>query len=146
MVLIVLFQLFRIKVDMQMCFDSLLGFKHLREITVKEIDLNKLPLNELVELQKMLPSLIKKAKKNEKTLLREKMVALATESGFTLSEVLGTKTKPKKKDGQIGFVKAKYTNPNNTEQTWTGHGRKPKWAETHLKTGGTLKDLLINPK
>ena len=39
---------------------------------MKEIDLSKLPLTELVKLQKMLPALIKEAKKNEKALLREK--------------------------------------------------------------------------
>lgn len=114
---------------------------------MKEIDLSKLPLTELVKLQKMLPALIKEAKKNEKALLREKMEALAAESGFELSEMLGTtKAKPKKKSKQIGFVKAKYNNPNNVEQTWTGRGRKPKWAEKHLKDGGTLQELLINPE
>jgi len=111
---------------------------------VKEIDLSKLPLTELVKLQKMLPALIKEAKKNEKALLREKMEALAAESGFELAEVLGTK--PKKKSKQIGFVKAKYNNLNNAEQTWTGRGRKPKWAEKHVKDGGTLQELLINPE
>lgn len=113
---------------------------------MKEIDLSKMPLTELVKLQKNLPALIKQAKKNEKALLREKMEALAAESGFKLAEVLGTNTKTKSKSKQIGFVKAKYNNPKDTEQTWTGRGRKPKWAEAHLKKGGTLKELLISPE
>ena len=113
---------------------------------MKEIDLSKLPLTELVKLQKALPALIAAAKKNEKAILREKMEALAAESGFELAEVIGTKAEPKKKSKQIGFVKAKYNNPKNIEQTWTGRGRKPKWAEKHLKDGGTMNDLLINPE
>ena len=108
-----------------------------------EIDLSTLPLTELVKLQKMLPKLIAQAKKNEKVALRKKMEALAAESGFELSEVFNTKG-VKKKQGQIGFVKAKYKNPDDANQTWTGRGRKPKWAEKHLKAGGTLKELLID--
>jgi len=111
---------------------------------VKEIDLSALSLAELIELQKILPGIIENAKKNEKAVLREKLEALAAESGFELAELFAVQ--PKKKSKQIGFVKAKYHNPTDTDQTWTGRGRKPKWAAEHLKDGGALQDLLINPE
>ena len=112
---------------------------------VKHIDLSELSLIDLLGLQNALPAIIEQAKLTEKAALIEKMEALAAESGFALSEVFNDKPE-KKKRKQIGFVKAKYINPENTEQTWTGRGRKPKWAAQFLKNGGTLEELLINPE
>ena len=115
---------------------------------VKHIDLSELTLIDLLGLQEALPQIIEQAKLTEKATLRRKMEALAAESGFELSEVLGVdgeeESEPKKKRKQIGFVKAKYINPENMEQTWSGRGRKPKWATAHIKNGGKLEDLLIN--
>lgn len=39
---------------------------------------------------------------------------------------------------------AKYRNPNEPSQTWTGKGRKPGWVVESLANGNTLNDLLIN--
>lgn len=111
----------------------------------KQIDLSELSLIDLIALQEALPAIIKNAKKNEKENLREKMEALAATSGFDLAELFAVKPK-KKKSKQIGFVKAKYHNLNDTDQTWTGRGRKPKWAAKHIKDGGTLQELLISPE
>jgi len=112
---------------------------------VKHIDLSELSLTDLIGLQNALPGIIEKAKQTEKQSLIEKMEALAAESGFELSEVFDNKPKKKRKK-QIGFVKAKYSNPENMEQTWTGRGRKPKWVTAHIKNGGSLKELLISPE
>ncbi len=119
--------------------------------TVKQIDLSELTLIDLIGLQNALPAIIEQAKQSEKAILQQKIAALAAESGFELSEVFDTtliapEKETKKKRKQIGFVKAKYHNPENPEQTWTGKGRKPKWATLHLKEGGDLQDLLINPE
>lgn len=112
---------------------------------VKHIDLSELSLTDLIGLQNALPAIIEQAKQTEKAALIEKMETLAAESGFELSEIFNEKPE-KKKRKQIGFVKAKYINPENAEQTWTGRGRKPKWATEYLKQGGKLKELLINPE
>ena len=116
---------------------------------VKQIDLSNLTLHDLLALQKALPEIIEEAKKGEKAILRKKMEALAAESGFELGEVFDeedfdSEPKKEKKRKQIGFVKAKYHNLSNVEQTWTGKGRKPKWATQHIKDGGKLQDLLIH--
>ncbi len=116
-----------------------------KEVTTKQIDLSELSLIDLIALQEALPAIIEKAKMNEKANLREKMQALAAESGFELSELFAVQPK-KKKSKQIGFIKAKYHNLSNTDQTWTGRGRKPKWATKHIKNGGTLQELLISPE
>ena len=115
------------------------------------IDLSGLSISDLMALQNALPGIIEQAKLSEKALLREKIATMAAESGFELSEIFDdseddSADTDKKKRKQIGFVKAKYHNPNDVEQTWSGRGRKPKWAEEFLQAGGTLKELLINPE
>jgi len=41
-------------------------------------------------------------------------------------------------------VAAKYRNPANPEQTWTGRGVSPSWVQA-LKAAGTLDSALISP-
>lgn len=38
---------------------------------------------------------------------------------------------------------AKYRNPNNPAEDWSGFGRKPDWFKAHLASGGHEDDLLI---
>ncbi len=106
---------------------------------MEPIDLNKIPLPELIRIQEELPKAINKARKSEKKDLRKKIESLAAESGFTLEELLGKK-KPQKKRAK---VKPKYENPDNTAITWTGRGRMPLWVQDHLAKGGKKEDLLI---
>ena len=40
-------------------------------------------------------------------------------------------------------VPAKYANPTDPVQTWTGRGRKPAWVNDFLTSGKTLDDLMI---
>lgn len=40
-------------------------------------------------------------------------------------------------------VPAKYQNPNNNEQKWSGRGRKPTWVNEILAIGHTLESLAI---
>ena len=106
---------------------------------MKTVDLNKLSLPELITIQKALPKVINKARKNEKKVLRIKIEELAAESGFDLDEIFVKKKIQKKR----GKVKPKYENPDNTAQTWTGRGRMPLWVQEHLNNGGEKDDLLI---
>lgn len=102
------------------------------------VNLEGLSLPELIQLQKELDTLIKDTQKTERVSLRKQMEELAQQSGFTFDEVIsGPKVTKKSK------VKPKYENPQDTEQTWTGRGRKPKWVESELKNGKSLEQLLI---
>lgn len=38
---------------------------------------------------------------------------------------------------------ARYRNPDNQFDVWTGKGRQPKWVKAHLANGRTLADLEI---
>jgi DNA-binding protein H-NS len=94
------------------------------------------------------------AKTNDKVL--SKIVTLAKEAGLTASDIakaLGA-NKPAKsgkaprvaKKGALAGKKvaAKYRNPANPEQTWTGRGVSPSWVQA-LKAAGTLDSALISP-
>jgi DNA-binding protein H-NS len=34
-----------------------------------------------------------------------------------------------------------YRNPDNSSETWTGHGRRPRWITRQLSAGKRLEDL-----
>lgn len=51
--------------------------------------------------------------------------------------------KPRRKRIPRMKVKPKYRNPENSEQTWSGRGNRPKWIEQALANGLTLEELLI---
>ena len=38
---------------------------------------------------------------------------------------------------------AKYANPKNPDQTWSGLGRKPDWVKAHLSSGGKIEELSV---
>ncbi|WP_408595821.1 H-NS family nucleoid-associated regulatory protein [Limnohabitans sp.] len=91
------------------------------------------------------------AKTNDKVL--GQIVALAKDAGITAADIvkaLGaakpTKAKAPRaaKKGALAGKKvaAKYRNPVNPEQTWTGRGVSPAWVQA-LKTAGTLDTALI---
>ncbi|WP_372604788.1 H-NS family nucleoid-associated regulatory protein [Actibacterium sp.] len=87
-----------------------------------------------------LQALRKDIDKAEKALAqRERMVALAAaeaaarEHGFSLAELTGA----------AAPAAPKYRNPENTDQTWTGRGRKPGWVAAHLAAGGALDELAV---
>ena len=42
-----------------------------------------------------------------------------------------------------GSVAPKYRDPKDSENTWTGRGRKPKWVEAFLNSGGQLEQIAI---
>lgn len=106
---------------------------NLAELTLET--LTDLPLKDLQALQKVLNQAVDERRVSEKQDLLEKMMAMASESGYSLSELLNEK--PKK------HAKIKYRNPGNAAETWTGRGRKPNWVNDLLESGMSLEDMAI---
>lgn len=44
-----------------------------------------------------------------------------------------------------GNVQAKYRNPDNFTEVWSGRGREPKWLQDKLKAGKKKEEFLISP-
>jgi DNA-binding protein H-NS len=100
------------------------------------------------ELQK-LETQIKELEEKRKAIINEQRSeklseakTLIKEFGFTASE-LGIPT-GKKKTADKPKGEAKYSNPKDPSQTWSGgKGRKPTWVKEHLDKGGKLEDFAI---
>ena len=74
---------------------------------------------------------------SERATLKQKLVDIAKSAGFELSELFGR--------GAKGKVAAKYCDPKNPENTWTGRGRMPRWMTAATKGGkGKKEDFLIS--
>ena len=58
----------------------------------------------------------------------------AQKHGFDINELFGKGRKGK------GSVPPKYRDPRNTENTWTGRGRMPRWMVAATKGGKSSKD------
>ena len=95
-----------------------------------------------------------KSKSHDKVLAQ--IVNMAKEAGLTAADITKALSsgKPAKaakapkaaKKGALAGKKvaAKYRNPANPEQTWTGRGVSPTWVQA-LKAAGTLDTALIAP-
>ena len=101
-------------------------------------DLNNLSLKELRDLRTKVDRSIAGFEERKR---REAMAALedaAREHGFSLSELTGAKA-----SRRGAKVAAKYANPEDASQTWTGRGRRPHWVQQALESGKSLEDLAI---
>lgn len=103
-----------------------------------DIDLNELSLKELKDLQSQVAKAISgyedRRKKEALAELEEKARAL----GFSLAELTGVSPTRKRTPAV-----AKYANPSDPTDTWSGRGRKPRWFEAALKSGNSAEDLAI---
>jgi DNA-binding protein H-NS len=103
-----------------------------------DYDLEALSLSELKKLQKDVAKAISTYEDRQKAEARAKVEALARELGYSLAELVGTKTKSFRAPAA-----AKYRHPENPALTWSGRGRKPQWFVDALEAGKTEGDLEI---
>ena len=103
------------------------------------INIEKLSLKELVALDQKLKIAISQARAREKAELKKKLAVLASEHGFSVSELVGVSGRGASKTKGI----AKYANPDDPSDTWTGRGRKPRWVIARLKKGAKMSDFEI---
>ena len=63
---------------------------------------------------------------------------IAKKHGLTVSEVLGRKRKQR-----ASPVPAKYRNPDDPGQTWSGRGRQPAWFREAIDEGKSAESLEV---
>ena len=100
------------------------------------IEVDKLDDAQLDELQSAVAAEIRKRASRRKADARKQIMELATTHGLNLAELAAPNTAGDKSA-------AKYRDPDNQFNTWTGRGRKPAWLEAHLKAGKTLEEMAI---
>ena len=97
---------------------------------IKQV-LSSAPIEQLLKIQKQVGPAIRKRQDKERKAKIAELKKLAAQSGISIT--IDSEVKSSGYD--------KYINPNDSSQTWSGKGRKPKWVNEHLNSGGNLEDL-----
>ena len=103
-----------------------------------KIDLGKLSLDELKALKKNVEKEIKEFRNRARSAAMKDLQALAKKHGLSVDEIVG-----KKRKGKKAAAPAKYRNPSDPNQTWSGRGRQPAWFKDALAKGKSTKSLEI---
>jgi DNA-binding protein H-NS len=105
------------------------------------MDLSTLSVSQLRDLQQQIPAELKRREAQEKINILNEVRAFAKARGYAIEDLIGKDAKVKVSSGNK--VKVKYRHPENNELEWTGRGRKPKWVEAWVASGGNVEDLLV---
>lgn len=102
------------------------------------IDLESLSLAELKALNKRVETAIEDFADREKRQKLAEIEAFARDRGMSLADVTALIGKKTRKPAA-----AKYANPADPSETWTGRGRRPRWVVAAQEAGKSLDDLAI---
>jgi len=102
------------------------------------MDLNALSLKELKDLQSQIARAIAGYEDRKKKEAIAELEDRARALGFTLPELLGVASVKKRAPAS-----AKYANPANAADTWSGRGRKPRWFVEALQAGKSVEELMV---
>ena len=92
---------------------------------------------ELLKLQEHIEAAIAAKRAEDAQATKEQLRAMAEKAGFDIRDLFGKRGSPK------GSGVAKYRNPKDSSQTWTGRGRKPNWLVEAVKKGGKEESFKI---
>lgn len=101
------------------------------------IDLKSLTYKQLDDLIQKAEQRQREMAKESVTKVRQKIQAMLKSEGLDLEAVFGGKSKARRP------AAAKYRNPADASQTWSGRGKRPRWFHAALKSGKKEQDLLI---
>ena len=107
------------------------------------MDLNKLSRKELEKIIKDATSALKSIEKRELQEARKAAEQVAAKFGFKLSELTGNAGTARKQVKRASSGAAKYANPDDPSQTWTGKGRQPTWFKEAVAAGKSPESLEI---
>lgn len=102
------------------------------------VNLNAYSLKELKELQSQVAKAIANFEDRRKKDALVELEEKAREMGFSLAELTGAVTVRKRAPAV-----AKYANPADNSDTWSGRGRKPRWFSAALASGKKPDDMAI---
>lgn len=100
-------------------------------------DLDRMSYKDLQDLELKVKKAKASAQDRSRTELRNKLEAMASSAGFKIGDLFGGR------GGKGRKVAAKYANPDNATETWTGRGRKPRWLSAKMKDGDKIEKFLI---
>jgi DNA-binding protein H-NS len=102
------------------------------------MDLSSLSIQDLRNLQEQIKQQLKKREHQEVAKAREQILAIAQSVGIPLKDLVGAGARTK-----TGTVAARFRNPADASQQWTGRGRQPQWIKDWLATGKSLDQVRV---
>lgn len=108
-------------------------------------ELQGLSLKELEKHKSHVDQAIEKLDSQKLDMARAALEKHAKELGVTLSDVVeGSSGKPsRKKSAGKAKAKAKFRNPDDHSQTWTGRGRPPAWYKSRIDAGAKPESMAV---
>jgi DNA-binding protein H-NS len=106
-------------------------------------DLSKKSRKQLEQLIKDAQKALKSLEAKEKRVARAAAEAAAAKFGFKLSELTGPAKKEPSKSKATKSGQAKYANPQDPSQTWSGKGRQPGWFKDAIASGADPASLKV---
>lgn len=103
------------------------------------INVDKMTLKDINDLEAKLQKAKSQARERAKSELKDKIDKLLDGSGFSVHELYSLSGRGRGR----GKSAAKYANPENRSETWTGRGRKPNWLVARMNKGAKLSDFAI---
>lgn len=102
----------------------------------KKMELHSLPISTLYDLRQQIGVEVTRRESAKKVASAQQIQALMRQHGLREDELSQTAAIKKP-------VAAKYQNPVDPTQTWSGRGRKPAWVQMYLENGGALEMLAL---
>lgn len=103
------------------------------------IQVDKLSLREIEALENRIAAAKVKAADAAKADVKAKIESLLAQSGFTIGDIYPQAARGSRRAKGA----AKFANPDNRSQTWTGRGRRPDWLLARLKKGEKIEKFAI---
>lgn len=105
-------------------------------------DISNLSVEELTRLTEEAAVLIESKKDQAIEDAYNQIIQIAETAGMTLEQFIEYGSHKRKKTTRK-VVEPRYRNKNNSADTWTGRGKKPRWLVAELDKGAKLEDFVI---
>ncbi|MFX6961369.1 H-NS histone family protein [Acinetobacter baumannii] len=106
-------------------------------------NISGLSIEELEDLQVEAAKLIEIKKEQAIEDAYLKILSIAESVGYSVEDLLNVgAANAKKKNRKI--VEPRYRSKTNSQDTWTGRGKQPRWLVAEIEKGANLEDFRIN--
>ncbi len=109
--------------------------------TISANDLDAMSMDELQALAANVKKAMANVEKRRRKEARDAIEKVAREYGMSISDVLGSA--PAAKKSSKAAAPAKFANPEDPSQTWSGRGRQPGWYKKAVEGGADPSSLAI---
>lgn len=105
-------------------------------------DISELSVEDLKRLQAEAEQLIASKKDQAIEDAYNQILEVAESVGYSVEQLLEYGAQKRKKTTRKS-VEPRYRSKSNSEETWTGRGKQPRWLVAELEKGAKLEDFLI---